>query len=282
MSLATAEKPGGGIGALQLDSSGALRITPAGLGGGATEAKQDDQIVQLDAIIDALGAAGLLAKEATQQDVLTVLGTLGTETTLEAVVTALGASGVLAKETTLADVRTAVQAIQSSAATTAANTTLLVSQTDSLEADLAAVKAQTDSLETDLAAIKAQTDGLEADLAAVKDRIMPPDASSYDNGAALNGLIVNSGMPKTLWTIYAHSTVLADRFLMVFDQSSASAPSNGTIPKDVIQIPGLGDGPAILAIPKRYTNGIYWHASTTGDAFTAATGTPLAVHARYS
>lgn len=155
-----AEKPGGQPGALQLDSSGALRITAAG-GGGATEAKQDDQIVQLDAIIAALGAGGVLAQEATQQDVLTVLGTLGTETTLEAILTALGASGVLAKETTLADVRTAVQAIASSTST-------LVSQTDSLETDLAAVKAQTDTLEASASSLVTQTDELEPDIDATR------------------------------------------------------------------------------------------------------------------
>lgn len=106
----------------------------------------------------------------------------------------------------------------------------------------------------------------------------PPDALSYKPVRAASGQIdVAAGI--TLWSIYANSDVLQDRWLLIFDQ--VAAPIAGDVPDDFVQIPRRNNGEAGIFIPRRFRDFGWWACSTDSDVLVVG-GADLLVRARFT
>jgi hypothetical protein len=213
-SILVGQRPDGQFIPIQVDNDGLLLTSGGGGGGGtATEAKQDDQIVQLATLIS--NTAGLsteatldlvrqavqasdatlttiastVATEATAQQMLTALGTLSTEATAQDILAALGplATGVdvaavesavtaLAGGSSIADVVTALAPLATAATEVTAAAILASAQ---------AIEVDIDAMRTSVANIDANTDQVEAKLDTIAGRLWADQSAGQYRAARL-------------------------------------------------------------------------------------------------
>lgn len=118
----------------------------------------------------------------------------------------------------------------------------------------------------------------DAAVLALSAKVMPTGASGHSPVRASSSLV--KAAPGTLWTLYANSNTNADLWLMTFD--AVALPADGTAPVDLVQIPRNDRGEMGIFIPRDYTTGIFWAASTTDDTLTVAPGAPLLARGRFT